>query len=238
MRANPDPSVPRQPKTMFGFAGRSMIGHVLAACAPLDSQQSVVVVGHLGEQLIEHLKLIAPTVETVVQDQQLGTGHAVAVALAAVAPQASGTILVALGDTPLLEAGTLAALLHEHDTSGAAITMLTSVLEDPTGLGRVLRSADGNVAAVVEHRDASAAELAITEVASGVYAFDHSFLRTAIGQLVAGQLPGRAVPAGRGEDRRRRTEGRCVPSSPRRINAWASTIGHNWPPPTGCSITG
>jgi bifunctional UDP-N-acetylglucosamine pyrophosphorylase/glucosamine-1-phosphate N-acetyltransferase len=190
MRANPDPSVPRRPKTMFGFAGRSMIGHVLAACAPLHADQSVVVVGHLRDQLIEHLKEIAPAAETVVQDQQLGTGHAVGIALTAISASAAGTVLVVLGDTPLLEAGTLAALLHEHDSTGAAVTMLTFVLDDPAGLGRVLRRPDGSVAGVVEHRDASTEELTITEVASGVYAFDHAFLRTAIGQLTTANSQG------------------------------------------------
>lgn len=190
MRTNPDPSVIQRPKAMFGFAGRSMLGHVLAACAPLRSSQTVVVVGHLRELLTEHLSEIAPEAEAVIQDEQCGTGHAVAIALSAVPPQASGTVLVALSDTPLLEPATLAALCAEHARADAAVSLLSFAATDPNGLGRVIRDDAGSVRKVVEDRDASPAELAINEVASGVYAFDHAFLREAIGQLSTANAQG------------------------------------------------
>ncbi len=126
MRANPDPSGPPRPKAMFGFAGRSMLGHVLAACAPLHSAQTVVVVGHGRELLTQHLHEIAPSATAVVQEQQLGTGHAVAIGLSALPATASGTVVVALSDTPLLESATLAALCGTHEKGAATVTLNAS----------------------------------------------------------------------------------------------------------------
>jgi bifunctional UDP-N-acetylglucosamine pyrophosphorylase/glucosamine-1-phosphate N-acetyltransferase len=171
------------PKVLHGFAGRSLLGHVLAAAAPLRAAHTLVVVGHRREEVTAHLAEIAPSAVPVVQAEQHGTGHAVRLALGAVPADASGTVLVLLGDTPLLTTQTLRALVDAHAASGAAATALTSVLADPTGYGRVVRTPDGDVARIVEHKDASDTERAIGEIASGVYAFDHAALRAAIGRL-------------------------------------------------------
>ncbi len=170
-------------KVLHGFAGRSLLGHVLAAAAPLGAQHTVVVVGHSRDQVSTHLAEIAPDARAVVQEQQHGTGHAVRVALDAVPAGAVGTVLVLPGDSPLLTPQTLAAILAVHADSGAAATMLTSLVDDPGGYGRVVRAADGTVARVVEHKDASPAELTIAEVSALVYAFDHAVLRDAVGRL-------------------------------------------------------
>jgi bifunctional UDP-N-acetylglucosamine pyrophosphorylase / glucosamine-1-phosphate N-acetyltransferase len=171
------------PKVLHGFAGRSLLGHVLAAAAPLDAATTAVVVGHRRAEVVAHLGEVAPAAVPVVQDDQRGTGHAVRLALDAVPAGVDGTVVVVPGDAPLLTAGALTALVAEHDASGAAVTLLTSVLADPAGYGRVLRGPDGAVARVVEHKDATADELAVTEVATSVYAFDHALLRRAVGQL-------------------------------------------------------
>jgi bifunctional UDP-N-acetylglucosamine pyrophosphorylase/glucosamine-1-phosphate N-acetyltransferase len=170
------------PKVLHGFAGRSLLGHVLAATAPLDAGYTAVVVGHRRDEVVAHLAQVAAAAQAVVQEEQRGTGHAVRLALDVV-PAAARTVLVLPGDTPLLTADTLRALVAEHVSSGAAATVLTSVVADPSGYGRVLRSADGAVQRVVEHRDASPDELAVTEVATSVYAFDHALLRAAVGEL-------------------------------------------------------
>lgn len=172
-----------QPKVLHGFAGRSLLGHVIAAAAPSAPDQLVVVVGHRRAEVIAHLAEIAPGAVPVVQDQQHGTGHAVGIALEAIPADASGPIVVLPGDAPLLTPDTLLALLAEHARTGAAATLLTSVLPDPFGYGRVIRAADGSVERVVEQKDATAEELACTEVASGVYAFDHAVLREAVTRL-------------------------------------------------------
>jgi len=177
---------PARPKVLHSFAGRSLLGHALAAVADLQATTTAVVIGHRRDEVAAHLSETAPTAVPVVQDQQNGTGHAVRIALETIGPDAAeqaGTVLVLPGDAPLLRAETLSALLSEHQASGAAATMLTSDAPDPTGYGRVLRSADGTVDRVVEHKDASPDELAVTEVSALVYAFDAALLRDAVRRL-------------------------------------------------------
>jgi bifunctional UDP-N-acetylglucosamine pyrophosphorylase/glucosamine-1-phosphate N-acetyltransferase len=171
------------PKVLHGFAGRSLLGHVLASTAGLHASPAVVVVGHRREEVTTHLAEIAPEAKAVVQEQQHGTGHAVRLALAAVPADFAGTVLVVPGDAPLIRPETLVELVGAHQRSGAAATLLTSTLADPTGYGRVIRSGSGEVVRVVEHKDASPEELAVAEVASSVYAFDHELLRDAVSRL-------------------------------------------------------
>ncbi|MEP7022114.1 MAG: bifunctional UDP-N-acetylglucosamine diphosphorylase/glucosamine-1-phosphate N-acetyltransferase GlmU [Pseudonocardiales bacterium] len=177
-------------KVLHGFAGRSLLGHVLAAAAPLSATHTLVVVGHSRDEVTAHLGDIAPQARAVVQEQQHGTGHAVGVALQAIPADVTGTVVVLPGDSPLLTPETLAAVVAAHVDSGAAATLLTSVVDDPTGYGRVIRAADGTVARVVEHKDSSPAELAVAEVSSLVYAFDHAALRDAVGRLTTDNAQG------------------------------------------------
>jgi len=179
----------RTPKVLHELLGRTMLGHVVAADEGLEPQHLVVVVGHAREQVEQHLAQIAPEVVTVVQDQQLGTGHAVQVALAAL-PQLTGTVVVVPGDAPLLTTQTLRDLVVEHDRAGAATTLLSAHLDDATGYGRIVRDRTGAVAAIVEHKDADEAVRRITEVNAGVYAFDVVRLREALGQLTTDNAQG------------------------------------------------
>ena len=177
-----------RPKVMHAFAGRSMLGHVLAAAAPLDATATVVVVGHARERVTDHLREIAPSAVAAVQAEQRGTGHAVRIGLDALrsgldARDELGTVLVLPGDAPLLRAETLTELVRLHHASGAAATMLTSELEDPTGYGRVLRAPDGSVTGVVEHADAGPDERLVREVSALVYVFDGPLLRAALGRI-------------------------------------------------------
>ena len=169
-------------KVLHGFAGRSLLGHVLAAAAPLEADHVVVVVGHAREAVGAHLASIAPHAVPVVQAEQRGTGHAVRVALDAT-PDIDGAVLVVPGDAPLLRAETLRDLVQAHEDAGAVATLLTSVVPDPTGYGRVVRGPAGEVLRVVEHADATDAERAITEVATSVYVFDVGPLRAALRAL-------------------------------------------------------
>ena len=182
------------PKVLHEIAGRSLLGHVLAAVAGLDPEQLVVVVGHGRERVTEHLAAIAPSALAVVQEQQNGTGHAVRVALegleaTGVALEGTGPVLVVAGDTPLLTTATLQALVDTHAAAGASSTVLTAVLDDPTGYGRVLRDGDA-VTAIVEHKDADESQRAVREVNSGVYAFDAAALRDALGRLTTDNVQG------------------------------------------------
>ena len=173
-----------RPKVLHAFAGRTMLGHVLAATAPLHAATTVVVVGHGRDQVTAHLAELDPTAVAAIQHEQRGTGHAVQIALEAAAGHGGfDTVLVLPGDAPLLRDETLIALLAGHRTTGAAATMLTSDLADPTGYGRVLRAPDGTVSAVVEHRDATSDQLLVTEVSALVYAFDAARLRSALERI-------------------------------------------------------
>ena len=174
------------PKVLHAIAGRSLIGHVLEAASAVDPSHVVVVIGHGRDAVLEHLEEVAPWVDTVVQEEQRGTGHAVRIALAAMASAQVLTpapVVVLSGDTPLLTGASVRLLVEAHVRAGAAATLLTAVLQDPSGYGRVVRAADGSVAAIVEHRDASDEELGIEEINAGMYAFDPARLAPALERL-------------------------------------------------------
>ena len=178
------------PKVLHPIGGRSLLGHAVHAVAALDPAHLVVVLGHGRDQVAPAVEALSGelhrTVVPAVQDEQRGTGHAVGCGLAPLPADLAGPVLVTYGDVPLLEPDVLAALLAEHARTGAAVTLLTTVLADPAGYGRVVRDAgdDGDsVTGIVEHRDATPEELAIGEVNSGVYVFDAAFLRAGLGRL-------------------------------------------------------
>jgi bifunctional UDP-N-acetylglucosamine pyrophosphorylase/glucosamine-1-phosphate N-acetyltransferase len=177
------------PKVLHRVAGRTLLGHVLAAVAELEPEHTVVVVGHGREQVVAHLAEIAPDALPVVQERQDGTGHAVRVALdglaaAGVTLDGAGPALVLAGDTPLLTVATLRGVLGVHVAERAVSTVLTAVLDDPSGYGRVLRDpGTGHVLGIVEHRDADEVQRAVREINSGVYAFDVSALRATLRDL-------------------------------------------------------
>ena len=174
------------PKVLHAIAGRSLIGHVLEAAAAVDPAHVVVVVCHGRDQVLAHLDEVAPWVDTVVQDQQLGTGHAVRIALAALAAAhalEASPIVVLSGDTPLLTGQTVRDLVDAQVSSGGAATMLTAVLPDPAGYGRVVRDGAGAVEAIVEDRDATADIRAISEINAGMYVFDPIALAPALERL-------------------------------------------------------
>jgi bifunctional UDP-N-acetylglucosamine pyrophosphorylase/glucosamine-1-phosphate N-acetyltransferase len=170
-------------KVLHRVAGRSLLGHVLGAVAPLGLDAVLVVVSPDGADVEAEVASwdarVPQTVTTVVQPEQRGTGDALDVALRALPPEIR-RVLVLPGDTPLLRPATLAALLAVD--AEIPLGMLTSVLEDPSGYGRVLRGSDGQVNGVVEDRDADAAQLAVHEINAGMYVLD----RATIQPLVAG----------------------------------------------------
>jgi bifunctional UDP-N-acetylglucosamine pyrophosphorylase/glucosamine-1-phosphate N-acetyltransferase len=142
-----------------------------------------VVVGSGRELVTPHLAEIDPDAVPVVQEPRNGTGHAVRIALTEAAPDVEGTVLVVCGDVPLLRAETLQALLKEHAGADNAATVLTAILPDPSGYGRMVRDDSGAVTAIVEHRDATEEQRAIAEINSGIYAFDGALLRGALSRL-------------------------------------------------------
>lgn len=165
------------PKVLHSIAGRSLLEHVIAAAAAVQPHHVMVAVGHGRDQVIAHLDEVAPWVDTVVQTHQRGTGDAVRVALTALVegghldPSMSGPVVVLSGDTPLLTGDTVAHLLATHASRDAGITVLSAMLEDPTGYGRIVRGANDDVQAVIEHKDADDTVLMINEINAGMYVF-------------------------------------------------------------------
>ncbi len=176
------------PKVLHGIGGRSLLSHALHAAADIEPDHLVVVVGHDREKVGAACTDVAATLDrevlTAVQAQQNGTGDAVRAGLAALPDAFDGTVLVTAADVPLLDGPTLRDLIAYHTSSPpASVTVLTSTAADPTGYGRVLRTQDGAVTAIVEQKDATEQQRRITEVNSGVYAFDARTLRSALAEL-------------------------------------------------------
>lgn len=177
-----------RPKPLHRLCGRPMVLHVLDALAELAVTRVVVVVGHRAEwvtkTLIEHTP-VGMAIEFVEQVEQRGTGDAMAVALTGLPDDDGddGDVVVLPGDTPLLRPATLAALVRRHRAADMAATLLTAVIEDPTGYGRVVRGRDDVVARVVEHADASDDELEVREVNTSIYCFRRSVLAPSLRRL-------------------------------------------------------
>lgn len=171
------------PKVLHPLGGRPLVGHVLDTAVTLDASHVLAVVRFERDRIVAMLDADPASVQVVDQDEIPGTGRAVAQAVDALPSDFAGDVLVLSGDVPLLDADTLASLLAEHRAAHAAATLLSARLNDPTGYGRVIRDGDGGVSRIVEQKDASADELAVTEVNSGVYVFRAAALRAHIGGL-------------------------------------------------------
>lgn len=172
-------------KLLHPLGGRSLLSHAVDAAEDLTPQRLVVVVGHEREQVAAHVADVAPGAVVAVQERQLGTGDAVRCGLA-VLESPEGEVVVTMGDVPLLEGATLRHLVERHRATGAAVTLLTSELDDPTGYGRIVRDADGDqVAAIVEQRDCTPDQAAIREINAGIYVFDGAVLRAGLASLTA-----------------------------------------------------
>ncbi len=167
------------PKALHQVCGQSMLGHCLAAASELAPERLIVVVGHDADRVAAHARKQAPDAVMVVQPYLGGTGHAVRVVLEAVG-SLSGTVLVTYADTPLLRGSTLASLVAERARGSVAAAVLTAQAVNPFGYGRIVRDAAGDFVRIVEQADATPPQQAITEINSGMYAFDGELLTDAV----------------------------------------------------------
>ena len=184
------------PKVLHRIGGRTLLGHAVQAAAGPAPERLALVIRHDRDRVAAHIGALAEEVgrplEVVDQDEVPGTGRAVqcaVTALDAVAPL-RGTVVVTYGDVPLQTSQTLDGLIAAHSTAGAAVTVLTAVLDDPYGYGRILRDHAGAVLAIVEEKDATEEQRSIREINSGIFAFDAAFLRSALGRLRADNAAG------------------------------------------------
>jgi bifunctional UDP-N-acetylglucosamine pyrophosphorylase/glucosamine-1-phosphate N-acetyltransferase len=178
-----------RPKPLHMICGRAMVMHVIHALEKLTPERTAIVVGHGAEQVTKKVQEMAPdwaNVAFVEQVEQNGTGDATATGMTAFDGDDyddDAIVVVLPGDTPLLQPDTLDELVATHVANGNAATLLTSVLDDPTGYGRVVRGRDGQVLRVVEQRDASPDELDIKEWNTAIYAFRRDLLGPALRNL-------------------------------------------------------
>lgn len=182
----------RRAKVLHEVAGRPLIGYGLRTAWALKPERLFIVIGHQAEAVravieeeiahIEGDEAAAPQVEFIIQSEQLGTGHAVMVAKEALA-RASGSVVIYYGDAPLIRSQTIDELVRRHRQGGYAASMLTVMMDDPTGYGRIVRDEAGRFVRIVEHRDATPEQRQIKEVNPGLYCFEIAPLIEALDHL-------------------------------------------------------
>ncbi|MCL4509831.1 MAG: sugar phosphate nucleotidyltransferase [Bacteroidetes bacterium] len=162
---------PDLPKVMYKVNGKPMVDHVVELAHKLGSLSVIAIVGFKREVVIDHLReAFGNEVTFAVQEEQLGTGHAV-MQIEQMLKDFNGDVLVLSGDVPLLTEKTMRQLLKKHQESGAVMTVLTAKINDPTGYGRIIRLSDGHVDRIAEEKDAAPEEKKIDEINSGIYVF-------------------------------------------------------------------
>lgn len=165
------------PKVLHKVAGKALIDHVIEESKALTTEKPIVVIGHLAQKMKEHL---GDAADTVLQEQQLGTGHAVRMAEERIKDEED--VLVLCGDTPLIRRETLEQMIKLKQ-QGYAVVMMSSSVEDPSGYGRVVRDAEGHFVSIVEHKDADLSQLQIKEINAGMYLFEGKILRDNLSKL-------------------------------------------------------
>ena len=163
-------------KVLHPVCGKSMVQHVVDQITKLNIEQIVTVIGHGAEKVKAEL---GDQCQYVLQEEQLGTGHAVMQAEALLSGK-KGTTLVVCGDTPLIQAQTIEALFRHHEEKSAKVTILTAQADNPAGYGRIVRNEKGFVEKIVEHKDASDEIRLISEINTGTYCFDNRALFAAL----------------------------------------------------------
>lgn len=178
------------PKLLHPLGGLPIVGHVLATARELDAARVVAVVRYERDRLAEVIEADLPEAVIVDQDEIPGTGRAVEQAVAALPEGFAGDVLVVNGDVPLLDAATLRGLIAAHREGGAAATILSSFPADATGYGRIVRTPEGHLDRIVEHKDATEAERAIGEINAGIYVFGAAALRDMLANVTTDNAQG------------------------------------------------
>ncbi|QIM21717.1 bifunctional UDP-N-acetylglucosamine diphosphorylase/glucosamine-1-phosphate N-acetyltransferase GlmU [Phycicoccus sp. HDW14] len=178
------------PKVLHRIGGTTLLGHAVRAARATRAAHVSVVVRHERDRVVEFCAAFDADLVIADQDEVKGTGRAVECGLDALPADLTGTVLVTYGDVPLLTGETLVALAEAHAASDSAVSVVTAHLADPSGYGRVVRDPDGHVARIVEQKDASPAERELTEINSGIYAFDADLLREALARVGTDNVQG------------------------------------------------
>ena len=178
-----------KPKTLSEVLGKPMLWWVMSALKKAGIDDICVVKGFKKECIEEYLSTLDFEVESVFQAERLGTGHAVMMAKDFLASH-DGNVVILNGDAPFMTAETIEKSLEQHTASGAAATVISARVDDPTGYGRIVRDDSGNLKAIVEHKDADEATRAIDEVNSGGYWFDCQLLLSVLDRIKSDNAAG------------------------------------------------
>src|SRR5580658_9027479 len=179
-------------KVLHELGGEPMLLRAMRAVAPLAPTPLCVVVGHQAREVEAAARAGFPGVnlQFALQKEQRGTGHAARCGMAALPREFAGDILVTYGDLPMLSPATLTAFRAAHRAAASRLTFISANIGEPGSYGRVLRDEHGEVTAIIEARDASPEQLAITEINTGVYLVDAAFLREALDELAPNNAQG------------------------------------------------
>lgn len=180
-------------KALHRIGGRTLVGHAVSAASGAGAEHVAVVVRAQGEKVAAAAREALPEIVVAFQDDIYGTGRAAECGLLALPEHLHGTVIVTTGDTPLLEAGTLRRLADTHADNDAAVTVISGILSDATGYGRIVRDESGDVVAIVEHKQCTPEQLEIREFNSGIFAFDADLLREALASLGINEAAGRST---------------------------------------------
>lgn len=184
------------PKVLHPMCGEAMVGHALRAAHGTGAPHVVAVVRHKRDQVVSAIEALDSDVVFADQDDVPGTGRAVECGMEALAEDLTGTVVVTYGDVPLLQASTLRDLVASHEAGGHGVSIITAVLDDATGYGRIVRDGDGQIERIVEHKDALAQVddaphlVEIKETNSGIYAFDAALLRDMLTKITVANVQG------------------------------------------------
>ncbi|QUH25083.1 bifunctional UDP-N-acetylglucosamine diphosphorylase/glucosamine-1-phosphate N-acetyltransferase GlmU [Serpentinicella alkaliphila] len=163
------------PKVLHKVCGDTMLNHVIDSAFASNVDECIVIVGHGADEV---RKTLDPKIKTVLQKEQLGTGHALKMAYDEINNE--GTVLILCGDGPLVSEDTIKELIHFHETSNAKATVMSTSLHNPYGYGRIIRTESNELAKIVEEKDANSEQKLVAEVNSGTYCFDASALKKAL----------------------------------------------------------
>lgn len=174
------------PKVLHRVCGKAMINHVIDAAGGAGTDEQIIVIGHGAEKVREETD--REGLAFAVQEEQLGTGHAVMCAESLLPSE--GLVLVLCGDTPLIKAETLSAFIDYHTEEKNTVSVLTAIFDNPTGYGRIVKGSDGCILRIVEEKDADEETKKIREINSGMYCFDAAFLREGLKSLQTNNAQG------------------------------------------------
>ncbi|MBF7096939.1 bifunctional UDP-N-acetylglucosamine diphosphorylase/glucosamine-1-phosphate N-acetyltransferase GlmU [Alkalibacter mobilis] len=167
------------PKVLHKAAGKYMLAHVVDGCTEAGVSQVYAIVGHKKEMIMEAM---GSEINYISQDQQLGTGHALMVSKEFL-PNDDTNVLVLVGDAPLIDGNTLSKMMENHESGGNSATVLTAMMQNPTGYGRIVKDNNGNLSRIVEQKDGTDEELKINEINSGMYCFNSGDLIKSLDKL-------------------------------------------------------